>query len=367
MDRPNAFNQWKNQDSQGDLKDNQTIKSISSKAVFVELDIQNIHPFQQIPDYTNPTISPVPIVVISPASCSCIDGWDLIQSAKSAGSSTIACYAFYIPEHCEIEIAIRKIEVRTIPQGGTCSYAEMVRNAGILFNMLMTSTDNPVVFSHGGSRRGAGSTESEENNIRILLSNRLGKSVTTISKYLNHGKYLNAEAIDALIKAEVEKVFFEVAQPYKREILDNLKSAHKSDAQISTAVSEAMLFLLREYQANKKAALAYNQTSQNESRSSEIQKQPDLANRSASKSKEFIHWSGNSSTAEEILATGNDVRQEIKAVGTELIKVIDNKYLTAQRMVEIVSFQMVRLAKLIQQLKQLDNLNFEKTEDNKNE
>jgi hypothetical protein len=252
-----------------------------------------------------------------------------------------------------------------MPQGGTCSYAELVRNAGILFKMMMTSTDDPVVFSHGGSRRGVGYTESKENNIRTLLAKRLGKSVTTISKYLNHGEYLNAEAIDALIKAKVEKVFFEAAQPYKREILDDLKSAHKSDAQISTAVSEALLFFLHEYQAAKKAALAYRQTDQNESPSSEIQNQPDLASRSASKPKQFRYWRANSSAVEENQATEDDVRREIKAVGSELIKIFENKDFTAHQMVEIVSSQIVRLAKLIQQLKQLDNLNTEKMEEKK--
>jgi hypothetical protein len=366
MDRPNAFNPEKNQDSQGDLKDSQSIQTVSSKPVIAELDVEKIQPFQPIPDYTSPTISPVPIVVISPTACSCIDGWDLIQSAKSTGCSTIACYAFYIPEYCETEIAIRKVAVRTMPQGGTCSYAELVRNAGILFKMLLASTENPIVFSHGGLRRGAGYTESKENNIRMLLANRLDKSVTTISKYLNHAEFLNAEALETLIIAGAEKEFFEAAQPYKRKIITDLKSTQKADAEISEAVSEAMLFLLHEYQATKKAALTYNQTNQNENLSSEIQNQPDLANWSASKPKRFIHWSGNSSAAEDNLATEDDIGREIKAVGSELMKVIDNKDLTAHQIAKIVSSQIVRLAKLIQQLKNLDNLNTEKTEDNKN-
>lgn len=118
MDRSSAFNLEINQDSQGGLKDSQSIQTVSSKPVIAELDIKDIQPFQKIPDYTCPNTSPVPIVVISPASCTCIDGWDLKQSAKSAGSSTIACYAIYIPEHCETEIAIQKVVVRTMPQGG---------------------------------------------------------------------------------------------------------------------------------------------------------------------------------------------------------------------------------------------------------
>jgi hypothetical protein len=253
-----------------------------------------------------------------------------------------------------------------MPQGGTCSYAELVRNARILFYMLMASAENPIVFSHGGARRGAGYTENKENNVGTLLANRLGKSVTTINKYLNHSEFLNAEVIEALINAGADKEFFEAAQPYKRKVISNLKSAQKSEAEISAAVSETMLSLLREYQANKKAGLTYNQTDQNESLSSEIQNQPNLASRPVSKPKEFSHWSGNDSAAEENQTTENDVYQEIKTVGSELINIIENKDFTGHQITEIVSAQIVRLAKLIQQLKSLDNLNTEKTEDNKN-
>ena len=366
MDRQTAFNPEKNQNSQGGLKHSQGIQSISSQSVIAELDIRNIHPFHQIPDYTCPTISPNPIVVISPAACNCIDGWDLIQKGKSTGVSKIVCCTSYIPKHCEIEIAIRKVAVRTMPQAGTCSYAELVRNAGILFKMLVASKGNPTVFSHGGSRRGVGYAENKENNIRILLANRLGKSVTTISKYLNHGEFLNAEAINALIKAEAEKGFFEAAQQYKRKILADLKYAHKSHAEISAAVSETILTLVREYQANKQSVIAHHQTVQKKNPPAKKQNQIELASGAASKPKEFSHWNGNSSAVEENQATENDVRREIKAVASELLEISNKKDFAANQMVVIVTSQIVRLARLIHQLKQLDLLNAEEMEDRDN-
>jgi hypothetical protein len=166
MDRPNAFYLENNQASQGGLKHSQTIQSISSQPVIAELEIQKIQPFLQIPDYAYPTISPHPIVVISPTACSCIDGWNLIPNGVSTGNSKITCHAFYIPDHCETEIAIRKVAIRTMPLGGACSYAELVRNAGILFKMLMASVENPIVFSHGGARRGVSHPEIFENDVR---------------------------------------------------------------------------------------------------------------------------------------------------------------------------------------------------------
>jgi hypothetical protein len=247
MDRQTAFNPDKNQESQGGLKDSQTSKSISSQAVISELDIKNIHPFQQIPDYASPTISPFPIVVISPSSCSCIDGWDLIKSAKSTGCTTIACYAFYIPKHCENEIAIRKVAVRTMPQGGSCSYAEMVRNAHILFYMLKTTAENPVVFSHGGARRGVHYTDNREENIRELLAERLGKSKTTINKYLSHGEFLIDYSLNTLIESNEGKAFFEEAQKNKRILIKDLLSEGKSEEIIAETVSQNVLSWLEEF------------------------------------------------------------------------------------------------------------------------
>jgi len=247
MDRQNAFNPDKNQSSQGGLKDSQTIKSISSQAVIAELDIQNIQPFQRIPDYACPTISPFPIVVISPGSCTCIDGWDLIQNSKSTGNTKITCYAFHITEHCETEIAIRKVAIRTMPQGGTCSYAELVRNAGILFKMLMASVENPIVFSHGGARRDIHYADNREENIRELLAERLGKSKTTINKYLSHGEYLINYSLNTLIESNEGKAFFEEVQKNKRILIKNLLSEGEPEEIIAETVSKDMLSWLEEF------------------------------------------------------------------------------------------------------------------------
>jgi hypothetical protein len=50
----------------------------------------------------------------------------------------------------------------------------------------------------------------------------------------------------------------------------------------------------------------------------------------------------------------------------ELMEIGDHESLSSRQISKIVLSQIVRLAKLIQQLKNLDNLNTEKSEDNKN-
>jgi hypothetical protein len=287
----------------------------------------------------------------------------LIQKAKSTDKSKIACHIFYIPEYSESEIAIRKVAIRTMPTGGTCSYAELVRNANILFNMLLASSENPVVFSHGGDRRGANYTEKKESNIRILLAKRLGRSVTTINKYLNYGEFLSSEAMEALIKAEVEKEFFEAAQTYKRKIIVDLKSERKSEDEIATAVSEAVLSRLYEYQQNGKAAVNCGQSDQDENPATQNQTKKDEVSRPVSKPKAFKHWSGNDSAAEESLPTENEVYQEVKTVGSLLMQAAEDSELAVHQRIEIFYAQIVKLSQLIQQLNHLSNLQKVEKED----
>jgi len=177
-----------NQSSPGVLNDSQTGQFVTTGEDIVELTIASIRPCRNIPDYRDLTESPLPIVVQSPDVCHCIDGWNLIEKAQADKRSSVRCHVFKIDRHSEIELAIRKVAIRTKPAGGTCSYAELVRNTCRLFTILCESTDDPVVFSHGGNRRSADFTGKRENNIRSVLSERLGKSQTTINKYLQHGE-----------------------------------------------------------------------------------------------------------------------------------------------------------------------------------
>ena len=119
-----------------------------------ELPIKSIQACPLIPDYRDPTESILPIVVQSPAGNFCIDGWNFIDQAKSTGQPTMRCAIISIQEHSDTELAIRKVEVRTKPRGGTCLFAESVRNTSILAEILMAEMENPIVFSHGGARQG---------------------------------------------------------------------------------------------------------------------------------------------------------------------------------------------------------------------
>ncbi|MEJ2285941.1 MAG: hypothetical protein P8X85_20390, partial [Desulfobacterales bacterium] len=293
----------------------------------------------------------------------CIDGWDKVESALIQNQPTLTCHVFYLPEYCETEIAIRKVAIRTMPQGGTCSYAELVRNAGILFKMLMASIENPVVFSHGGSRRGASYADNKENNIRTLLASRLGKSPITINKYLNHGEFINDETMQELINADAEKGFFEANQFHKRSLIDRLKTDQIPDDDITDTVSQLVLSLLNDYRQADPVEIGGDQSDQREASAVENQPEQTEAPAPVPRIEEFKHWSGNENSETDAPATEEEISQKIKMVGSLLTETADNTELTIQQRVETYTLQNLELSRLIQGLIHLMNEDGIKGED----
>ncbi len=342
--------QKKEQDSRGDLKHGQDARFVSNRPVIAELATQEIQPFQVIPDYDSSTISPYPIVVKSPTSCSCIDGWDLIQKAKSTDKSKIACHIFYIPEYSETEIAIRKVAIRTMPVGGTCSYVELVRNADILFNMLLASSENPVVFSHGGARRGSAYADNREDNIRALLAERLGKNRSTINKYLNHSEYLHEETMGEILASGEGKKFFEEAQRNKRILIKNMKSDEKSEEEIAAETSKQMLSWLEEYQSTGEIKTDFGVEEEPESPDDE-----NIAtNRTAiEKQADFNPWQGNNEFDDEGGPTFEGVRDEYKAICEMGINDTEDQELNLNKLKSSAETSIQKLAVVLQKIKAL--------------
>jgi hypothetical protein len=226
-----------NQPSPGDSKEHLTDKCATCREDIAEVAIADIQPCPIIPDYKTPTLSTQPIVVRTPDACFCIDGWHYIDQAKADGQSTIRCHNYLIAHHSIIELAIRKTAIRVMPQGGKCWYAELVRNAHRLRQALESTSDDLVMFTHGGDRRGVGFTDSKENNIRVVLANRLGKSPKTISKYMQHGDGLNDAVMEELIDADAPKKFFEAIQTQKEIWITALSAEEKDEAAIVAEIS----------------------------------------------------------------------------------------------------------------------------------
>lgn len=338
-----------NQVSSGDSNNSFSPPDKAFEKSFERLEIADIVHFSDIPDFIEPTCSPYPIIVKSPSSIQCIDGWEMVEQAKQREETSIACEIFHILRDSEIEIAIWKASVRTKSLAGRCIYPEEVRNTCRLFTMLRESMENPLIFSHGGVRRGDSYTDRPDNNIRLLLAERLGKSPNTISKYLQHGNYLNDETQQRLIDDNVKKGFFEAIQKGKQGLIDELESQQKAHDEIVRTVSARVLSL----QAADLPDIVSDSTNQDEPPANENQPQPDPDRFPSDKPIAHKHWPGNPPAVAEKLPTEDEICQEFVAIGQLLIETAENKALTIQERIQIFSASVIRQPRLIQYLNNL--------------
>jgi hypothetical protein len=219
---------------------------------YEDLEIEVIQHFILIPDYKTPTDLKYPIVAKTPRGCFCLDGWDLIESAKACGKVSITCAVEYLADHSDEELAIRKTALRVKPKGGIASYGEIVRNVKRLEEMLLASNNDLRTLGHGGTRRGEEFVNNKQENVIKVLALRLGKSVSTINQYLSHARYLSEEMLNILATREVNKDFFEKVNSNKTKVFTRMKSDRESDAEITDQISNCMLDWLQDYEQHKK-------------------------------------------------------------------------------------------------------------------
>jgi hypothetical protein len=86
-----------------------------------------------------------------------------------------------------------------------------------------------------------------EDNLRKVLSIRLGRSVTTINLFLNHGTFLSDETLNFLASQNTVKEFFEKAQAAKRTLITAMKGNRVSDEDITAQISRKMVDWYGEY------------------------------------------------------------------------------------------------------------------------
>jgi len=226
---------------------------------FEELDIEAIEHFTGIPDYNTPPDSKYPFVVKTPSGYYCTDGWCWIEAARANGKNRITCNVKYLREHSDKELAIRKAALRVRPEAGPASYGEVVRNTDYLEREFLASNEDLKVYCHGGARKGAAFTKNTEDNVRKVLSLRLGRSVTTINQFLNHGAFLNDETLNFLAAENSPKEFFEKAQINKRAEITAMKTNRASDEKITAEISTRMLEWFKEYKATGKITPVWNE------------------------------------------------------------------------------------------------------------
>lgn len=285
--------------------------TLSVAETIEDIPVAGIRPFEAIPDFAQPTTSPYPAIAQLGDDWLCIDGPELVTQAIASGASQIRCRVFHLSQPDLTEVAILKAAIRVMPTGGPCLYPEIVRNMRRLVAMLMSSPQPPAIFAHGGARRGGRFSSNREEDVRTVLSSRLGKSRSTISNCLVHGEYLSDEALAFIITRSLGKDFFEKAQVAKRILVKNLKSDGRSDPEVTLAVSEQIARWAADYQEGRPL------------RDSEPPGEPEQPAATASPpvdgtaaeapgARAFDHWRGEPVRAES--PTTSTIRAELQAI-----------------------------------------------------
>lgn len=206
-----------------------------------EIPIDQIQHFTRIPDFYLPTESDRPRVAKTPKGISCLDGWDIIEIAKSKGAKSIVVDVDNMEEHSEEELGLRKMVVRMNTRGGIV-YAEIIRNTRDIYLMLLSSgEENLKVFSHGGRRDKIALDGNRETDVVEILARRMRKDRDTVTAQLLHCKYLSTKAIKYLIKKQAKKKFFEGVQNKKRALITQLTGNQKSAIEITAAISDFII------------------------------------------------------------------------------------------------------------------------------
>ncbi len=216
-----------------------------------EVAIDQINHFTLIPDFFLPTEADRPMVTKTPDGYSCLDGWDLVELAKSAGAATITVDVDLMIAHSDTELCIRKMALR-LPTRGDTVYSEIIRNTRDTYQMLLSSSDELRVFSHGGRRDHDALSGNRETDAAEVLARRIRKDRDTVVKHLLHSKYLSEDVIQLFIERQAPKRFFEIIQAQRRMLETKVVADKLTLIEITQTISNFMLAAFEEFLAGGK-------------------------------------------------------------------------------------------------------------------
>jgi hypothetical protein len=209
--------------------------------------IEEIIPYDGIPDYREPTTAEHPIIVVTPRGKFCIEGLNLVRAALLDEMKEILCEIEVMAEHSEVELSLRKAASRIATRGGFASYSEIVRNVTTAKKQLEASGRDLQIFGHGGRRFGQGFVSDSWENVKHLLALRFTRKPKTITNYLCHGEDLSDDVFDRCVELDAPKGYYEKYQAQKQRLIKELKKKGVTEQDRVEQVSALMLGFLAEY------------------------------------------------------------------------------------------------------------------------
>lgn len=240
----------------------------------VLINIEKIQNWSGIPDYRLESHADCPVLVKDSMGVFCIDGFSLVEETRNAGQTEICCKVYEVAEHSELELDLRKREIRKKTEGGVALYAEDLRNISLLAKRVVTEQNNPKLkaFYHGGCRRGEiFKKETDFVSLSRLIAAREGASESNIRKQTGYTRYISGDTFEKLINAHCEAIenrkatekdnskeksetiflpvraFFEKISTEKSALVKPMEGAQTSEKQITKMVSKQVLVWWEEY------------------------------------------------------------------------------------------------------------------------
>lgn len=357
--------------SPGELQEQEPQIFYTTHQYFEEININIIEPFNQIPDYLGETINPYPTILNTSGRYICLDGWHLLEEARQKQQETIRCL-IEVANNCpDEEIALRKVATRMLPSNGKCTYLETIRNIKELYKILTNTRENLVCFHHGGHRRGNEFINNREENVRLVLATRLGKSPNTISKYLNHGEFLNDNAASELMATTHDQVvkpnkqFFEIAQSNKNKMLVVLKSEGMPENEITEKLSGYVLQMFNEYKRTGRIenyasaqVLTLEDSSGVEAPADDVD-QNTIAEKFLPKP--FHYYTGNQLSPEQVSFNIDDVKAEITTIAENMLSLSRVQNAQVSQIIAYITVSISCLSQCLQKCRTiyLNNINNE--------
>lgn len=202
-----------------------------------DLPPDQIKHFTLIPDYHLQTEADRPMVAKTPEGYFCLDGWDLVEIARTNGVTSILVDVDNIDAHSDEELCLRKMVLR-LKTRGEAVYAEIIRNTRDIYQMLLYSNEGLKEFNHGGRRDKKPLDNNRETGAAEILAHRMRKDRDTVQKHRLHCKFLSNDSINLLIEKQAKKKFFEDIQTKKRALITQLTHKGKTAIEITEIISE---------------------------------------------------------------------------------------------------------------------------------
>ena len=198
-----------------------------------------IEHYLDIPDYHDASSIDKPLVMEFDNKLLCVEGWSILDAAKTNGKTTIECRIYHIQKYFDIMMALKKTTIRSMTEGGFASYSEMVRNINICVNKLLNESDQFRKYTHGGDHKSAEFKNDEYINVKDILKLIYGKRAkSTLDNYVTHGLHLSIAVMNYLVDQEATAEFYAAFQPHKTDYIKRLQEQNKTLVEIQDKVSE---------------------------------------------------------------------------------------------------------------------------------